>query len=100
MSHEHLRNTAVALSPEDAQHLARLRERLQLVRDRTGSVATGYATGLYLYGDGGVGKSYTMLDELKQRKANYVLMNSRMTGRGLFNALEKYPDAIHVLEDM
>ncbi|WP_165253477.1 hypothetical protein [Paludisphaera soli] len=32
--------------------------------------------------------------------ADYKLFNSRMTGRGLYNALERFPDSVHVLEDM
>jgi hypothetical protein len=90
----------MSLSPQDRYHLDRLEERFRLIRDRTASVALGYTTGLFLHGDGGVGKSYTILDELRRLKAHYVLFNSRMTGRGLYNALEKYPDAVHVLEDM
>jgi hypothetical protein len=32
--------------------------------------------------------------------ANYRLFNSRVTAKGLFKALEKAPDAVHVPEDM
>src|SRR5262245_3511796 len=90
----------LSLSNEDQQHLARFEQKLQLVRDWTGGVVAGYNTGFYLYGDGGVGKSRTVLNELTRLKANFKLFNSRMTGRGLFNSLEKFPDAVHVLEDM
>jgi hypothetical protein len=92
--------TAEGLSALDETHLARLDAKLQLVRDRTAGVASGYMTGLYLYGDGGVGKSHTVIQTLRLRKADFKLFNSRMTGRGLFNALERYPDSVHVLEDM
>ena len=88
------------LSPEDERHLAQLERKFQLVRDRTRAVARGLATGFFLHGGGGVGKSYTVLEELKRLKAHFVIFNSRMTGRGLYNALERYPDAVHVLEDM
>ena len=43
------------LSPEDQAHLAELHKRLQLVSDRTVSVARGYSTGLFLHGEGGIG---------------------------------------------
>lgn len=92
--------STMQLSAEDRTHLADLEQHLQLVRDRTSGVATGYATGFFLHGEGGVGKSYTVLQELERLKANYKIFNSRMTGRGLYNALEKFPDAVHVLEDM
>jgi hypothetical protein len=94
------RETASGLSEAEQGYLARLENKLQLARDRTAAVALGHATGFYLFGEGGVGKSYTVLEELEQRKVHYVLANSRMTGRGLYNQLEKFPDAIHVLEDM
>ncbi len=80
--------------------LASLERKLHLVRDRVTAVARGYQTGLYLYGAGGVGKSYTVLDHLKREGVNYRLYNSRMSAKGLFRALEKAPDAVHVLEDM
>jgi hypothetical protein len=89
-----------ALSPEQREHLAKFEKKLQLVRDRTFGVAKGYATGFYLHGAGGVGKSLTVLDELERMGERYVLFNSRMTGRGLFDTLEKFPDSVHVLEDM
>jgi hypothetical protein len=41
-----------------------------------------------------------VLQHLGYLQANYQLYNSRMTGKGLYNALEKAPSAIHVLEDM
>jgi hypothetical protein len=88
------------LSADDRHHLAAFRQKLQLVRDRTRAVAKGYATGFFLHGAGGVGKSYTVLDELQRLKADYVVFNSRMTAKGLYNALKRYPGAVHVLEDM
>jgi hypothetical protein len=89
-----------ALSRSDQEALAKLESKFQLVRDRTTAVARGYQTGFYLHGDGGVGKSYTVLTELKRLKAHTVVFNSRMTGRGLYNQLEKFPDAVHLMEDM
>lgn len=88
------------LSSDDQHHLAQLEAKLQIVRDRVTAVANGYATGLYLYGDGGVGKSYTVLQELQRLRSDFVAFNSRMTGRGLYEQLEKFPHSVHVLEDM
>jgi hypothetical protein len=88
------------LSQQDQKALNRLMAKMQIVRDCVGAVVDGYSTGLYLYGHGGVGKSHLIFEELNRRQACYKLFNSRMTGRGLYNALEKYPDDIHVLEDM
>ena len=88
------------LSERDRHNLAGLETKLQLVRDFTGQVAGGLTTGLYLFGEGGIGKSHTVLDELGRLKADHKVFNSRMTGRGLYNALERFPDSVHVLEDM
>jgi hypothetical protein len=89
-----------SLSDTDQHHLDNYEGRLQLVRDRVGGVARGYDTGFYLFGEGGLGKSYVVLRELERLKADIAIYNSRMTGRGLYNALERFPSSIHVLEDM
>jgi hypothetical protein len=87
------------LTSEDRQHLASLETRLDLIRDTTRGVAEGYHTGAYIFGEGGIGKSWTVEQELLKHKVDYVLHNSRMTGAGLFQALKECPDRIHVLED-
>lgn len=93
-------HTTVRLTDADDRFLASVDAKFQLVRDQVASVAMGLSTGAYFYGPGGCGKSYAVLDELRRRDVPYKLYNSRMTGRGLFNSLERFPDAIHVLEDM
>jgi hypothetical protein len=87
------------LSHDDKRHLADLQKKMQVVRDRVGGVVAGFHTGVVITGRGGVGKSHVVEDELKQRKANRQLWNSHMTGRCLFDRLEQYPDAIHLIED-
>jgi hypothetical protein len=89
-----------SLSPADRQHLEQFEKKLQIVRDGTQGVAQGYGTGLLVWGPGGVCKSHTVNQELQQSQAYYRVSNSHMTGRGLFDLLDKYPDAIHVLEDV
>jgi len=84
----------------DTNLLASLEKKLQLVRDHTTAVVKGYKNGLFLYGSGGMGKSFTVLRHLEQLDAPYRLFNGRMTGKGLFISLGHAPDAIHVLEDM
>jgi len=87
-------------SAEDQQHLERYEAKLELVRDYTRGVALGYSAGFYLHGAGGISKSFTVLGELEKLGVSYTLFNSRMSGRGLFDTLQQYPDAVHVLEDM
>ena len=88
------------ITDEDRKQLATLDAKMAVVRDRTRSVAKRYTTGFFLYGPGGCGKSYAVLGELDKLKSDYKLHNSRMTGRGLFDALDEFPDSIHVCEDM
>jgi hypothetical protein len=94
------RGADLDLSDVDKTHLVSLEIKFQLVRDYVTEVAGGYTTGLYLFGEGGIGKSHAVVRELDRLKSDYKLFNSRMTGRGLFNALERFPDSVHVLEDM
>src|SRR4051812_33411860 len=88
------------LTDEDHGHLQAMERKLQLVRDRVAGVVDGTATGFYLYGPGRVSKSHTVKEELDRLRADYVLFNSRATGRGLFNILRDHPDSVVVLEDM
>jgi hypothetical protein len=89
------------LLPANADNpLASLEKKLQVVRDLVTGVAKGFKTGLFLYGGGGIGKSFTVLQHLAYLDVGYQLYNSRMTGKGLFLALKRTPDAVHVLEDM
>jgi hypothetical protein len=85
---------------EDEAALANLARKQLLLRDRVTAVATGMQTGLYVYGAGGVGKSHTVLSHLDELGVTYKLFNSRMTAKGLYIALSRAPDAVHVLEDM
>jgi hypothetical protein len=87
------------LSTEDADRLDSLDQRLQTIRDMVRGVAHHFSTGLWIWGEGGVGKSHTVLEELKASGANFVIHNTRLTGRGLFDTLQRFPDAIHLLED-
>src|SRR6516164_2662505 len=87
------------LSADDLKHLDSLEGKLQIIRDRVRSVAGGYRNGLHLWGEGGIGKSFSVLSELEKLGADYILTNSRLTGRGLFDLLRESPDQIHVLED-
>jgi hypothetical protein len=95
-----LQQPLAALSPEDQHHLDQYQGKLQLVKDYTRGVALGYSNGFFLFGLGGISKSFTVLGELERLGVAYRLFNSRMSGRGLFDSLSKYHDAIHVLEDM
>ena len=80
--------------------LASLEAKQRLIRDRTRGVAEGYSNGFYLWGPGGVAKSYTVETTLREVGRPYRLTNSRVTGKGLFTLLRDLPDVVHVLEDV
>ena len=48
---------------DDDLHLQSYQSKLQLVRDYTKGVALGFSNGFFLYGTGGIAKSYTVLGE-------------------------------------
>jgi hypothetical protein len=68
-----------SVSPSDAPLLASLDRKLAPVRDRTRSVARGFTTGFYLWGEGGISKSYTVEETLKSLGTAYRLCNTRVT---------------------
>src|SRR5690349_19340896 len=88
------------LSLEDVSNLGRINFKFNCIRDEVRGVYRGYLSGLYLFGDPGVGKSFTVLDELKLLGANFQHHNTQLSGRGLFDALSQAPCAIHVVEDL
>jgi hypothetical protein len=87
-------------SENDAELLASLEQKLTLLRDRTRGVAERYTNGLFLWGEGGTSKSYTVEETLKSMGKAFKLSNSRITGKGLFVLLRENADAIHLLEDV
>jgi hypothetical protein len=87
------------LTRDERATLRTLEGKMLHVRTAVRGVARDYHTGLLLHGEGGTGKSYTVLDELKRLGAKYTLHNSRITGRGLVDSLARSPDDVHVIED-
>ena len=90
----------VALAPANDLYLQSYEDKLTLIRDYVRGVVLKFATGFFLCGNGGISKSHTVLSELEKLGADYKLFNSRMSGRGLFQALGEYPNTTHILEDM
>jgi hypothetical protein len=85
---------------DDEMNLASYEAKLTLIRDYVRGVVLRFATGFFLCGNGGISKSHTVLNEVEKLGADYKLFNSRMSGRGLFQALAEYPNTTHILEDM
>jgi hypothetical protein len=86
----------------DPDALKSLDLKISLIRDRVRSVAAPerWQKGLYVWGPGGTSKSYTVEKTLTETNSAYKLTNSRLTGAGLFELLDEYPDVVHVLDDV
>jgi hypothetical protein len=80
--------------------LAGLDAKFEVIRDRVRAVCEQYATGLYLYGTGGLGKSYTVLKTLEELGYEHHQFHQRITAKGLFDALRDYPNSVLLLEDV
>jgi hypothetical protein len=91
---------ASLISESESEALVSLDSKWRLIDDRVTAVVRGYHTGLYLCGAKGVGKSFNVFRQLQNLECDFRAFNSRMTALGLFRALDKAPDAVHVLEDM
>jgi hypothetical protein len=92
--------TSLSLSNKDAQQVQELEAKLQIIRDRVGSVAHRYHTACYLVGRPGTSKTYTVKEELERLDMPWVYQNARMTPMGLFGFLEDHPEHITVLDDI
>src|SRR5262249_25318694 len=91
---------ALGLSADDRRQLEELEKKYQIIRDYAASVARGRTTGLYVWGLGGCGQRHVIIEELTRLGVPYRLYNARLTGRGLYNALEAAPNEVHLLEDV
>jgi len=90
---------SVKITAGEQKHLDKLESRFTLIRDAVQGVAKSYHTGLFLHGEGGTGKSYTVMEHLRKLKVAYKLHNSRLTARGLVAELQSAPAVIHLIED-
>jgi len=78
-----------------------LDRRLGVVRDFVRQVADARATGLYLYGPAGTGKTRTVTSTLaKSLDCPYVYFRGHLTPIGLFELLAENQDEIIVLDDL
>lgn len=88
------------LAEEDQAHLDEFESMLDLIRDRTRSVAEGYQVGAYLVGRPGSSKTYTVKETLERLDAPWAYRNSRMSPMGLYCLLEEHPEHTVVLDDI
>lgn len=89
------------LTAEELDHLSVFNQKMAQIADFTKVVIEGWQTGLILNGEGGIGKSYTVEGTLRRMKVYKTDCHhkGRVTSKGLFDALELYPNDIHLVED-
>jgi hypothetical protein len=87
------------LSTDERKHLASLQDKLTHIGDAVNGVIKHFHTGLFLYGEGGTGKSFKVIESLRAAKCGYMYHNARLTARGLVDALQRAPTDIHLIED-
>lgn len=79
------------------KHFSKMKELIKMV-------ARGYANSLILLSDGGLGKSYTVLQSLKEEglkeNENFVYLTTFSTSLELYNMLFVWKDKIVVLDDL
>lgn len=88
------------LTPDERRHLEKLEAKYQVIRDRTLLVAGGWSTGMYIYGEGGIGKSFNVIKTLRELKLNFHLLNTRLSGPAFAQELAMNPVDLFVVEDI
>jgi len=95
-----MKTTKCKLTPDEERALARLEEKYDDIRLLTELVATGYSTGFYCHGLGGIGKSFNILKTLENKGHKYQLLNTRLAPPGFAKALKENPKGLFVIEDV
>ena len=88
------------LTTDENAALAGLECKYQDIRDFTRLVGAGHSTGFYVYGSGGIGKSFNVIKTLEDSGNEFKLLNSRLSAPGLAEAMKKAPKRIFVIEDV
>ena len=84
-------NDTLLSGGEATNALASLEKKLDMLRDLVTAVAKGFKTGLFLYGSGGVGKSFNVLRQLEKLEVGYQLFNGRIRQRDYSWPCRRHP---------
>lgn len=88
------------LTVADQKALKTFRARAHDITDAVAAVVHGRATGCYIWGPPGTGKSHTVMSALRaEGHTRPKHHKSKLTGRALFDELSKHPNSIHLIED-
>ena len=86
------------ISDADEVGLSGVRKRQQVLRDLALGCIDHHHVGAYIYGPPGTGKTFTIMETLRERKANHRYLQ-RITAKPLYLEMEKEPDAVIVIDD-
>jgi len=75
-------------------------EKLETIEDYVKMVSRGYVQCLFLFGEGGIGKTETIMRTLEGEKADAVYLNGVVTPLELYNLLYEYNGKLVVLDDI
>jgi len=91
----------IKLTAEDRENLAALVKKYRAIEDRVKLCAGGFGNGVYIWGDGGIGKSHAVITTLTAMKRKFILHNTRLSAPSFFTSLEKHPKYDpHLIEDV
>lgn len=88
------------LTNEDQTHLESLEKKFQAIRDRTTLCVEGFGNGAYIWGEGGIGKSFSVIECLRNLRVQYIIHNTRLSAPAFCNSLEIHRKHVHVCEDV
>src|SRR6266478_5423494 len=89
----------MSFTKDDLAALESLKGKQNAIREAVTELVHGYHTGLFLWGEGGLGKSFIVQQTLEEMRAHTKLHNTRMSAKGLIDVLEEFPSHIHWIED-
>ena len=88
------------LTKQERDALASYERKCAVVRDKVRATVNGTKLGQLINGEGGIGKSHQVETTLREMNVKYILTNSHISTRGLVDLIQKYPAAIHLMEDI
>ena len=84
---------------QDISSRQSLEGKLGIIRDRVRSVVNRSTRGFFLYGPGGIGKTFAVSNLLNELKVKWTSCNSHITGAGLYEYMRTNQDSVIVIDD-
>src|ERR1041384_3721479 len=89
----------VLFNQEEQQALNSYHLKCQHIEVAVKSIIEDYHTGLFIFGEGGTGKSYTVIKTLQEAGVNFRHLQGRISAKGLVEAMQNNQDDIFLIED-